>query len=215
MKSFPALLLAALLLCGCSSSQKSQVTFTQTDKPGSVYQRFPGAYVASARDGEYDIVLVNDTLASFDKHPSSKKPLQPLNQMPVQQAIHIHVFWRPADGAMIKEVSITNAVIHWYVFGNEGSRGTDMVHYEGAAFVTVKGSDSKPQITIGDGQISPRLVKGDLKDPIGPSKITGTISAVRDESRVRELLASFHAKASSSEPGWIQADADREAVFGK
>ena len=210
----PALVLASLALTGCSSG-RAQVTFTKPEKLGSVYERFPGAYITSDRDGEYDVVLVNDALQAEGKHRSSKKPLQQIADAPLQQAIHIHVFWRPASGAMVKESSITNAIVHWYVFGNDGSRGVDMVHYEGAAFVMLDAGAHKADITIGDGQLAPRQIKGGLTDPVGPSRISGTITAVRDDARVRSLLASFQSKATSTEPAWTQAETDGESAFGK
>src|SRR5438034_5005891 len=126
-----------LILAGCSHTP-SQVTFTGqaatgTKHPSSVYERFPGAYITSNRDGEYDVVLVNDTLRAASSESRKRSPLRPVSQPPLQQAIHIHVFWRPVAGAMVKESSITNAIVHWYVFNGEASGGTDMVHYQGAA----------------------------------------------------------------------------------
>ena len=200
------MLLSLLALPGCSTGQ-AEVTFHSPQASKSVYERFPGAYITSNRDGEYDIVLVNDSLRSAGQE-SSKKPLQPVTQPPLQQAIHIHVFWRPVEGAMIKESSITNAIVHWYVFSGEGSRGTDMLHYQGAAFVTLDANRDTARIIIGDGQIAPRLIKGSIHDPIGPSKITGTVLAIRNDSRVRELLASFQEKASGSNPFWTEAEND-------
>jgi hypothetical protein len=211
--ALPALVLISLL-AGCSSG-KAQVTFTKPEKLGSVYERFPGAYITSNRDGEYDVVLVNDALRAAGRHVSSKKPLQPIAEATLQQAIHIHVFWRPMAGAMVKESSVTNAIIHWYVFGNDGSRGVDMVHYEGAAFVMLDDGKNKTDVTIGDGQLAPRQIKGDLRDPVGPSRITGSITAVRDDSRVKSLLAAFQTKATSTEPAWTQAETDGEPAFGK
>lgn len=202
-----------IALSGCSSG-RADVKFTQRGTGNSVYTSFPGAYITSNRDGEYDVVLVNDTLRAAAPE-ASKKPLQPVTQPPLQQAIHVHVFWRPVEGAMVRESSITNAIIHWYVFSGEGSRGMDMVHYEGAAFVTLDPRKDTCRINIGDGQIALRQVKGNLKDPIGPSQITGSIFAVRNDTRVRELLASFQAKASGTAPDWSAAEADTGAAIGK
>lgn len=207
------MLLSLLALPGCSTGQ-AEVTFHSPQASKSVYERFPGAYITSNRDGEYDIILVNDTLRSAGQE-SSKKPLQPVTQPPLQQAIHIHVFWRPVEGAMIKESSITNAIVHWYVFSGEGSRGTDMLHYQGAAFVMLDAKRDTARIIIGDGQIAPRLIKGGIHDPIGPSKITGTALAIRNDARVRELLASFQEKASGSNPFWTEAENDVTPAVAK
>ena len=213
--ALPALVLTliAMVLTGCSSG-KAQVTFTKPENLGSVYAQFPGAYITSNRDGEYDIVLVNDTLRSAGLE-SSKKPLQPIGQPPIEQAIHIHLFWRPVEGAMMKESSITNAIIHWYVFTTEGSRQTDMLHYQGAAFVTMSTRGEFSRVQIGDGQIEPKLMKGNLKDPVGPSRITGSIYAVRNDAKVRELLSSFQAKAGGNDPTWSGAETDAAPVVAK
>ena len=64
---FTPLLLSIAFLAGCSSGNRAEITFTKPQKLGSVYQRFPGAYVASNRYGEYDIVLVNDTIQATEK----------------------------------------------------------------------------------------------------------------------------------------------------
>ena len=203
----PINLILALSLCviaGCSAG-RAEVTFTKADTGHKLFESFPGAYITSNRDGEYDIVLVNDTLRAAGQQQASRKPLQPVAQPPIEQAIHIHLFWRPVEGAMMKESSITNAIIHWYVFSNEGSRQTDMLHYQGAAFVTMSTRGQTARIQIGDGQIAPKLIKGNLTDPVGPSKITGSIFAVRNDAKVRELLASFQAKAAN-EPTWSGAE---------
>jgi hypothetical protein len=210
-------LFGLLAIGGCSQSH-SEVTFTRqgTSGVGRVYEDFPGAYITSNRDGEYDVVLVNDTLRAAVS-PRSRKhaPLHPVAQPPLQQAIHIHVFWRPVSGAMIKESSVTNAIVHWYVFSGEASGRTDMVHYQGAAFVQMESKGDTAYLTIGDGEITPRQVRGDLKDPIGPSKITGSVSAVRNDARVRDLLARLEAKASGEERLWTEAENDNAPAFAR
>ena len=231
--------LATLCLCaaaGCSNKD-ARVTFTHDPHPatpnqgeavtsiksaprsgGSVYAQFPGAYITSNRDGEYDIVLVNDTLrvsgGGGTTWTGKKVPLQPVAQPPLQQAIHLHVFWRPVAGAMVRESSVTNAIINWYVFNSEASAGSDMVHYQGAAFVTLKPSGDSATITIGDGQISPHAVRGAMKDPVGPSRITGTIYATRNDARVRELIAGLADKAAGRDKFWTEAaESDASPAF--
>jgi hypothetical protein len=182
--------------------------------PASVYERFPGAYITSNRDGEYDIVLVNDTLRAA-RQEKRNSALRPVSQPPLQQAMYIHVFWRPASGAMVKESSVTNAIVHWYVFNGEASGGTDMVHYQGAAFVKLYPNGGTAEVMIGDGHIAPRQVRGEMTDPVGPSRITGTIIAVRNDSRVKELLAGLREKAAGSERLWSEAEADSSPALGR
>ena len=186
---FPRLLLCVIAwtpLTGCATPTSARIAFTKPNVRQSVYQSFAGAYISSNRDGEYDVILVNDTLRTAGIE-SAKKPLRPVSEPPLQQAIHIHVFWRPVAGAMVKESSITNAIIHWYVFGNNPA-GADMLHYQGAAFVKLDSSGDSATLRIGDGQIAPSQIRGALTDPIGTSRIDGMIYAVQNDSRVRELL---------------------------
>jgi hypothetical protein len=196
---------------GCAKST-AEVTFTHEQTHKSVYQSFPGAYISSNRDGEYDIMLVNDTLRAA-RQQRGKKPLQPVAQPPLQQAIHIHVFWRPVSGAMIKESSITNAIVDWYVYSPEFTHRTDMLHYQGAAFVQLKPKGDTADVIIGDGQIAPHENRGELKDPIGASRITGTIVAVRNDARVRDLMVHLNEKMAGKDATSIEAQAGSEPAF--
>jgi hypothetical protein len=215
VSSLPLLSLLILpLLTGCATGP-AEVRFTAAQTGKSVFEAFPGAYITSNRDGEYDVVLVNDTLRSASSEKASKKPLQPISQPPIQQAIHIHLFWRPVEGAMMKESSITNAIIHWYVFGGEGSRSTDMVHYQGAAFVRINPGSKTASVQIGDGQIAAREVRGDIVDPVGPSRISGSLVAVRNDARVRKLLAGFQSRLDNTAPQWHEAQTDTTSIFDK
>jgi hypothetical protein len=207
-------LIALPLMVGCASGP-AELRFTTAATGKSVFEAFPGAYITSNRDGEYDVVLVNDTLRTASTDKAGKKPLQPIDQPPIQQAIHIHLFWRPVEGAMMKESSITNAIIHWYVFGGEGSRASDMVHYQGAAFVRISPGSKTAHIQIGDGQIAVREVRGDIVDPVGPSKISGSLVAIRNDARVRKLLAGFQSKLDGVAPQWHEAEADTRSIFDK
>lgn len=216
MKS--ACLLMLLLMCGavmgCHTPTSARIAFIKPNARQSVYQSFPGAYISSNRDGEYDVVLVNDTLRAA-KTQSAEKPLTPVTEPPLQQAIHIHIFWRPVAGAMVKESSITNAIVHWYVFGNS-SANTDMVHYEGAAFVKLDSSGATSTIHIGDGLISARQIRGPISDPIGRSRINGMIYAVRNDARVRELMSDLKDKAAGKEGFWTaEAGADATPAVGQ
>lgn len=208
----PLLILVAVT--GCHASSDARVTFVPNvqSQHRSVYESFPGAYISSSRDGEYDVVLVNDTLRSAEM-PGKKRPLVPVAQPPVQQAMLVHVFWRPVSGAMMKESSITNAIVHWYVFSGEASGRTDMLHYQGAAFVKLRVKGDTATITIGDGEIASTQKRGDLKDPIGVAKVTAQIMAVRNDARVRELTRRIQEKAAGTDRFWTEAQSDTGAAI--
>jgi hypothetical protein len=209
---------SAVALSGCSTGN-AEITFRK-DAPAAagsarnVFEDFPGAYITSNRDGEYDVLLVNDTLRAA---PAGRRnrPLKPVAEPPLQQAVHIHIFWRPTNGAMVRESSVTNAIVHWYVFSTDSARGSDMIHYEGAAFVKLTAKGDRAEITIGDGEVSPKEVRGGLKDPVGPSRITGLITAVRNDARVRELLGSLQDKVAGNDHYWTEARGDEGSPFGQ
>jgi hypothetical protein len=209
---------SSFALSGCSTGN-AQITFrkeapTVAASARNVYEDFPGAYITSNRDGEYDVLLVNDTLrAAPEGH--RKKPLNPIAEPPLQQAVHIHIFWRPTNGAMVHESSITNAIVHWYVFSTDSAKGSDMIHYEGAAFVKLATKGDRAEITIGDGEVSPKEVRGGLKDPVGPSHISGLITAVKNDARVRELLGNLQDKVAGNDHYWTEARGDEGSPFGR
>jgi hypothetical protein len=203
-------LIALSALAGCNSSD-AQLEFHPTHTKGNVYETFPGAYISSTRDGEYDLVLIKDTLRSGPVG-NSKGPLQPVTQPPLQQAVCIHIFWKPTSGAMIRESSITNAIVDWYVFGPEHRRNPDMLHYTGAAFVKLDAEGNLAYITIGDGDILPAQVRGNLKDPVGAARLTGEVTAVRNDGRVREVLESIKDRISGNDRVWTEAESDTTPV---
>ena len=210
----PFLALMLFSAAGCSSPS-AQINFTKANDKKSFFEQFPGAYITSNQNGEYDIILVDDTLRSSGKQ-ESKKPLTPIKQAPLQQGLHIHVFWRPPHAELAKEACVTNAILHWYVFGSGAGSTQDMVHYEGAAFVTLDPGSDKSHIRIGNGSIAVRKIQGDFRDPVGPSQITGTITAIHNDSKVKDLLADFQNRANgkSAIPA-AAAEVDESPVIGR
>jgi hypothetical protein len=116
---------------------------------------------------------------------------------------------------MVRESSITNAIVHWYVFNTDASGGNDMLHYQGAAFVKLTPDGDKADIVIGDGQIAPHQMRGQLKDPIGPSRITGSVTAVRNDARVKDLLARLQERAAGDEHAWTEAELDTNSAVSR
>jgi len=116
---------------------------------------------------------------------------------------------------MVRESSITNAIVHWYVFSPDSSHGSDMLHYQGAAFVKLSTKNNIATITIGDGDIAPKDIRGSLKDPVGHSRITGDVIAVRNDARVKELLASLQDKVAGNEHYWTEARSEEGLPVGR
>ena len=190
------LLFILLGFTGCSATT-SQINFTKNTDKKNFFEQFPGAYITSNQNGEYDIILVDDTLRSSRKQ-TGKRPLTSISQPPLQQGLHIHVFWKPNHSGLAREACITNAILHWYVFGTGETGHQDMVHYEGAAFVTLNSGKDRSQIHIGNGSIAVRKIQGDFRDPVGPSQISGNINAIHNDSKVKDLLIDFQSRASGT-----------------
>jgi len=200
------LIVTALAFCclftpGCSTGS-GNVTFTSHTAAGprEYFQEFPAAYISSNKSGEYDVVLLNDDLHGHRPKPS-KKPLEPVGAVPLTQALKIHIFWRPAAGVMLRESSVTNAIIDWYVFGSRDGRTVDLLHYEGAGFVVLNPVGAAARVVINDGQVAPTQSIGDLKDPVGRAVINGSIFAVRNDQRVKDILSTLTDETAAAEHG--------------
>jgi len=184
---FPLLILSCAALIGCSSSSGGSVSLELADNSRVLRQKFPHAYLAKVREGEYDIVLV-DKATDWDYESSAKKnrPLKPVALDAVRQLMHIHLYWQPLSGTT-RNPAATNASIDWYVLGPEGT--DDFVAYQGAGYVALRGSGDEPTIVIRDGQLSRKSGRGSLQDPISSASISGQADAKIDRNRVQELLA--------------------------
>jgi len=185
-----------LAVAGCSSSSTG-ITITGRASGNAYLGDFPTAFIGNAHDGEYDVVMISDDPS--DHADSGNGPLQPVIDQPLRQAICIHILWRPSYGAMAKEASITNAIIDWYVFGNSDERNPKVIHYGGAGFVRVYPKEETAKIDIRDGQVQPKLRRGDMRDPLGPAVIAGSFRAIHDDHRVQELLFRIRQQAGETE----------------
>jgi hypothetical protein len=146
-------------------------------------------------EGEYEVLLV-DSAADWDyKLPKSRRnrPINPVGLAPVRQAMRIHMFWRPLK-MVSKNPAAINASINWYVLGEDGS--SDMLVYEGAAYLTIEGSGDKRTIRIRDGETKPTLVRG-LQDPVGHATISGKAHALVNAARVNDTLAELRQHAEN------------------
>ena len=193
----------ALFLTGCASSTGritlSRIGSNIPEAQHTYLLDFPSAYLANTAVGEYDIVMINDSLHS-DSSPV-KGPLQPTIASPVTQALKLHVFWRPESSVMLREATVTNAIIDYYVLGNPDGRTSDFLHYQGAAFVTLNFGPKVASLTIKDGEIELARRMGNMVDPIGHSLINGSMTAVRNDRRAEEILANLQRQAAAAEKG--------------
>ena len=171
------LCLFAALTClgiGCAHSNQ-ELTLTSLSHKQTWRQDFTHAYTRTDSAGNLDVVLTDraadQTLAGH--HASA-----------VQQIMHIRVMWVPARDA--KAVA-SNAAITWYVIGDPAMQ--DVLEYSGTGFVSIQpADDGQSTVSISNALLSPSPNHGALTDPIGPSRLQGSIVAKADNERVTEIL---------------------------
>jgi hypothetical protein len=176
-------LLALALLEGCAA-RGGRVNF-ETSQHRFLTQVFNQAYITDSGSGEYDIVLVD---SPGEQPPKRRKnrPLQPMPLAPLQQVMHIHVYWHALTGIKSNPAAV-NASIDWYVLGS-GS-GDDVVLYEGAGYVVVDESGERREVDIREGDVKPKIIRGNIKDPIGHATLVGYATARMNDARVKDTLA--------------------------
>lgn len=189
----PLLLLTLLLGSGGCTSHGGTLELDPDGADRTLTQHFSSGFITQARGGEYDIVLVDH--AEFERQKPTK-PLQPQPLSPTRQVMHLHLYWRPMSGARRNPAGV-NAAIDWYVLGSNG--GQDVVLYEGAGVVTVHGSGRQRRVVIEDGTVRPKESRGDMQDPIGRARISGTFTADVNRTRVRETLAEMRGVEPASQ----------------
>jgi hypothetical protein len=190
----PVLVVLLLLATGCGASAGgagANLTLKPVGQSQPFAKSFERAYVSRSTDGSYDIVLVDDDAVRLAS-ATNETPGQPLAAapaMPLRQVVHIRVLWRPLVGTESDNPSATNATINWYVFGGGSEQWTDLLHYGGVGFVTVSGSGDARRIDVRNATLKPLASQGGLSDPLGTTRLSGTLVARTDARRVRALLA--------------------------
>jgi hypothetical protein len=203
-----------LTVSGCSSS-KGSVTVRGDETRATLAQSFNGAYISSSHDGEYDVILVQDPHDNDAGKPTEKtkwslkrltelwpgssetsKPLEPLTTTSLRQVVHLHVFWQGNGGSVARDGVVTNASIHWYVINHGASDRPEILQYSGAGYVLLdEGRNGVTNVRIRDGMMKVASVQGDLQDPIGPSRLNGTVKAQRNSQLVRDTIADLRAQS--------------------
>src|SRR5437867_2428010 len=88
---------------------------------------------------------------------------------------------------LVAGCSATNAAIHWYVLGSSSQRN-EVIHYAGTGFVSVDASSRSADLDIMRADLKMRDHAGDLIDPIGDCRITGSASADANNAMVEQYL---------------------------
>ncbi len=195
MKRFHSrLLVCALSLivqAGCAVT-RNDLTMTSDDHRRDFSQTFSHAYAALNDNGDYDVVLVHD--ANADALADTGAPIQPGTPMP-RQVVHIRVFWLAAHATKFDHPTAANAAMHWYLFGDHAVGGasapddpSNVLEYSGSALVMVHDDGHTAFVTVRGAILKPIARRGQMNDPLGPSSVTGTVTAQVDRGEVDGLL---------------------------
>jgi len=169
---------------GCASAP-TDLKVTSIQSRQTFRQPFTHAYCRRDAAGNVDVVVMDDaakqTLAG---HQSGA---------PVRQIMHIRVLWVPSRE--MKAVA-SNASIKWYVIGD--SSPPDILEYSGSGFVTVSNDEDATSISIQNASVHPSDNHGSLVDPVGASRIQGTVTARIDDAAVSKVLDDLHTAVATA-----------------
>jgi hypothetical protein len=203
--------LLVLLLGGCASSS-GKVTMKCVEGRSVFAQSFKHAYISSEHAGEYDVVLMQDSankveakkgaMAFFKSfmpggNEGTTPPLQPMSGADLRVIVHIDVFWLAEGGSVARDGVVTNAAINWYMIAYEASDHPEILRYEGAGVVTLDEGRKTTSVAIKDGTMKQTQLQGNLKDPLGPSHLTGVVKAEQNPQLVREILSDLKARKNA------------------
>jgi hypothetical protein len=199
MRLKASVLVAFLCLIGCAQ-RGGRINLESKDQQRFLTQVFNQAYITDSGSGEYDVVLVD---SPGERPPKRRKnrPLQPTPLAPLQQVMHIHVYWHAMSGIQPNPAAV-NASIDWYVLG-AGASG-DIVKYEGAGYVIVSGEGDLREVNIRAGTLRPSLVRGNIQDPIGAATFYGHAGARMNDARVKDTLAQMRDQVQGQQQAGAQ-----------
>jgi hypothetical protein len=179
---------------GCArEAYRPQLTL-QSLQGHSFTQQFCQAYMSHDKDGDTDLVLLDQ--ASEDALTAKKSDVQ--ENPPVRQVMHLRVLWNPKRDQKVEHLSGSNATVHWYVMGNTPETAAHIIEYAGTAFVVIDDSEPQLEFTIRNASISPVACRGDLQDPIGTSTLSGTVRARDSHKRVCDALTAVRIVVAAS-----------------
>jgi hypothetical protein len=187
------------LLGGCSASKGKVTLEGDTDAGRTLFaQSFNKAYISKSHDGEYDVILMQDPQVSKNAAKGGNRPLQPLAAASLRQIVHIHVFWRGDGGSVARDGVVTNSAIDWYVIAHEASDRPEVLRYEGAGYVLLNPGRNGTSVEIRDGSMKKTESHGDLRDPLGPARLTGTVKAQQNSQFVRDTLEDLKSQTATA-----------------
>jgi hypothetical protein len=184
--------LLAISLAGGCAGHAGGVTLTSMRTHECFDQGFADAYLSHNENGDVDIVLVDAATADVLAGNTPKSP--------VRQIMHVRVLWQPERDLKVTDAAASNATIHWYVMSGKPQ---GMLEYSGTAFVSTTSFSELVRVHIQNAQVQPLPCSAALHDPVGPSKLEGTVYAHDNPQVVTQLLNEVRtavANADSAHP---------------
>lgn len=159
---------------GCASSSP-ELKLTSIGRRQTFRQDFTRAYCRQDSRGNLDLVLLDQ---AAQENLSGSRTTAALRQV-----MHIRVLWTPSRE--MKAVA-TNATIKWYVISQDSPR--DVLEYAGTGFVALTPDGDTTSISIKNALLKPLDHHGALNDPVGVSRLEGSITATQDQEKVQRVL---------------------------
>lgn len=102
----------------------------------------------------------------------------------IEQAIYLHLFWKPAPGKTFDNASSINAIVRYMVRTRRGC-----ATYGGTAYVYVKNRrGNKLHVKVERAHLRLQAKSGDAPDLIGNTRLTGEFVAIEDGTLTLEVL---------------------------
>ena len=184
---FGAVLVTALFSAGCffQTDRSREITLEPHSRKIEYRYTFEKAYAAPSADGGYDLLL---TSGFETTSPETFPQVLPAVVPATSQVLHVHLSWKPASGAKTDHPAAANSTISWQLFHGEPSTTPNRALYTGTGFVSVEPGGETTEFDLRTIEIKLHDLQGDMRDPLGPSHISGVISAQNNEPAVRKLL---------------------------
>jgi hypothetical protein len=184
-----------LALAGGCATPGGSLRLASTQSRTQYLQDFDQAFIGQDANGDVQVVLIDEPSPANTSHDQST--LHPASTPPLRQVVYLHLFWRPLSGVKADHPSAVNASIDWYITPAGSDRGADLLHYQGAAYVTVHGSGDYRTLEVRNATLMPIEIRGRMTDPIGQATLHGSITALNDGGRVIQTLVDVRSLQST------------------
>lgn len=177
---------AAAFSTGCAG-HAGGITLTSMRTHQQFDQGFADGYVCHNANGDLDVVLIDTATAqTLAGHESSA---------PIRQILHLRVLWQPERDMKVSDSAACNASVHWYVLGGNPK---GILEYTGTAFVSTTRFSDLVRVRVQNAQVKALPTTAGLYDPVGPSKLEGSLFAHENMRIVNQLLDQVNATVADA-----------------